>query len=132
MTMGCDVFANGDEIACKAGDGKVITAFPDVCLSPPSPPAGPVPIPYPNFSQDSDTSSGTRSVYINGKEAGLKNKSNYKKSKGDEAATRTFGMGVVTHTIQGKTQHSAWSPDVKFEGKNVTRHLDLVTINHTN
>ena len=44
--MGCDVYANGDEVACKAGDGKVIAAFPDVCLSPPSPPAGPVPTPH--------------------------------------------------------------------------------------
>ena len=26
--MGCEVYANGDEIACKAGDGKVIAAFP--------------------------------------------------------------------------------------------------------
>lgn len=32
--MGCEVYANGDEIACKAGDGKVIAAFPDVCLTP--------------------------------------------------------------------------------------------------
>lgn len=40
--MGCEVYANGDEIACKAGDGKVIAAFPDVCLTPPAPPAGPI------------------------------------------------------------------------------------------
>ena len=38
--MGCEVYANSDEIACKAGDNKVIAAMPDVCLSPPSPPAG--------------------------------------------------------------------------------------------
>ena len=37
--MGCDVYANGDEIACKAGSGKVIAGFPDVCLTPPPPPA---------------------------------------------------------------------------------------------
>ncbi len=30
--MGCDVYANGDEIACKSGIGKVIAAFPDVSL----------------------------------------------------------------------------------------------------
>ena len=39
--MGCNVLANDDEIACKAGANKVIAEFPDVCLSPPSPPAGP-------------------------------------------------------------------------------------------
>ncbi len=32
--MGCNVFANGDEIACKSGANKVIAEFPDVCLSP--------------------------------------------------------------------------------------------------
>ena len=45
--MGAEVYANGNAIACKAGDGKVIAAFPDVCMSPPSPPAGPIPVPYP-------------------------------------------------------------------------------------
>ena len=104
--------------------------MPDVCLSPPSPPAGPIPIPYPNFSKASDTNSGTKSVTIGGKEVGLKNLSYYKTSKGDEAATRTLGMGVITHTIQGKTQHAGWSFDVKVENKNVIRHLDLTTHNH--
>jgi hypothetical protein len=45
-----NVFANGRAISCKSGSGKVLSAFPDVSLSPPSPPAGPVPIPYPLFS----------------------------------------------------------------------------------
>lgn len=130
--MSSNVFANGREISAKKDGNTIIAAMPDVCLSPPSPPAGPVPIPYPNFSEDTDTSSGTRTVLIKGKEAGQKNKSNFKKSRGDEAATRTLGMGVVTHTIQGKTKHTAWSFDVKFEGKNVTRHLDIATINHIN
>ena len=66
------------EIACKAGDAKVVAAFPDVCLSPPSPPAGPVPIPYPVTSKASDTSNGSKSVKISGKEIMLKNKSYYK------------------------------------------------------
>jgi hypothetical protein len=130
--MSSNVYANGREISAKKDGNKVLGAMPDVCLSPPSPPAGPLPVPYPNFSQDSDTSSGTRTVVIKGKEVGQKNKSNFKKSKGDEAATRSFGMGVVTHTIQGKTKHVAWSFDVYAEGKNVTRHLDFVTINHIN
>ena len=44
--MANEVYANGREIACKAAAGKTVAAFPDTCLSPPSPPAGPVPIPY--------------------------------------------------------------------------------------
>jgi hypothetical protein len=130
--MGVNVFANGMEISCKKSDNKSIAAMPDICLSPPSPPAGPIPIPYPNFSQASDTSDGTKTVKLGGQEAGIKNESNYKTSKGDEAATRTLGMGTVTHTIQGKTKFAAWSMDVKFEGSNVPRFGDITTHNHMN
>jgi len=99
-------------------------------LSPPSPPAGPIPIPYPNFSNASDTTNGTKTVEIGGKEVGQKKKSYYKTSKGDEAATKSLGMGVATHNIQGTTYHAAWSSDVKFEGENAIRQLDLTTHNH--
>jgi len=89
MIMGCDVFANSDEIACKAGDCKVIAAFPDVCLSPPSPPAGPVPVPYPDTSFSKDMQNGSKTVMIKGKEVMLKDQSFYKTSPlGDEAATK--------------------------------------------
>src|SRR5215470_11964071 len=130
--MSKNVFANGREISCKKDDNKSIAAMADVCLSPPTPPAGPVPIPYPNTAQASDTSEGSKTVKIGGDEVGKKNSSNYKKSTGDEAATKTLGMGVVTHTIQGKMKHSAWSMDVKIEGANAIRHMDMTTHNHMN
>jgi len=129
--MGCKVYANGNEIACKAGGGKVIAAFPDVCLSPPSPPAGPIPVPYPDTSFAKDTKNGSKTVKIKKKEVMLKDKSFYKSSPlGNEAATKSLGAGVVTHVITGKTYFTAWSMDVKFEGANVDRHIDLTTSNH--
>lgn len=129
--MSNNVYANGEAIACKSGDGKVIAAFPDVCLSPPSPPAGPIPIPYPDTSFAKDMKEGSKSVKINGNELMLKDKSFYKSSPlGDEAATRSFGGSVITHTITGKTYFVAWSMDVKVEGENVDRHVDLTTSNH--
>ncbi len=128
--MANDVFANGREISCKAADGKSICAFPDVCLSPPSPPAGPIPIPYPNTGMAKDSTSGSKTVKISKKEIILKNKSHFKKSMGDEAATKSLGMGVITHQIQGKVYYNSWSMDVKVEGENVVRHLDLTTHNH--
>jgi hypothetical protein len=130
--MGKNVFANGNEISCKKDDNKSIAAMADVCLSPPSPPAGPVPLPYPNTAKATDTDGGSRSVNIGGNEVGQKNSSNYKKSTGDEAATKTLGMGVVSHNIQGKMKHAAWSFDVKIEGANAIRHMDLTTHNHIN
>jgi uncharacterized Zn-binding protein involved in type VI secretion len=129
--MGKKVFANGMEIAHKAGGNKVLAAFPDVCMSPPSPPAGPVPLPYPDTSMAGDLKEGSKGVKIGGQPAALHGQSYYKSSPlGDEAATRTFGASVVTHQITGKTYFQASSMDVVFEGKKVNRHLDITTSNH--
>lgn len=130
--MSKNVFANGRGVSAKKDDNKSICAMPDTCLSPPSPPAGPVPIPYPNTAKAADTTDGSKTVKVGGGEVGMKNSSSYKKSMGDEAATKTLGMGVVTHTIQGKLKHAAWSFDVKIEGANAIRHMDLTTHNHMN
>jgi hypothetical protein len=129
--VGKDVYANGMEIAAKCGSSKVIAAFPDVCMSPPSPPAGPVPVPYPNTSSSADLKNGTKTVKVGGKPASVGTQSFYKTSPlGDEAATRSFGASVVTHVITGKTYFGAHSMDVEFEGKSVNRHLDITTSNH--
>jgi hypothetical protein len=129
--LGCDVFANGDEIACKAGAGKVIAAFPDVCLTPPPPPAGPIPVPYPDTSFSKDMKEGSKTVLIGGQEVMLKDQSFYKTSPlGNEPATKGQGAGVASHVITGTTYFVAWSMDVKFEDQNVDRHTDLTTSNH--
>jgi len=129
--MSCDVYADNAEIACKAGDGKVIASFPDVCLTPPPPPAGPIPVPYPDTSFSKDMQNGSKTVMIKGEEVMLKDQSFYKTSPlGDEAATNGQGAGVTTHVITGKTYFVMWSMDVKFEGMNVPRHTDLTTSNH--
>src|SRR5664279_4501228 len=107
--MGANVFANGMEISGKASGNESLAAMPDVCLSPPSPPAGPIPVPYPNSSDASKTTDGSKSVKISGDEVGLKDQSTYKDSNGDEAATKSLGMGVVSHNIQGPLKHAAWS-----------------------
>lgn len=124
------VFANGREVSGKATPNKIIAAFPSVCLSPPSPPAGPVPIPYPLFTDAGKTGDGTGSVKIKKKEVGKKNGSTYTKSQGNEPATRSFGMDVVSKTISGKTKHQAYSFDVLFEKAGAERFLDLTTTNH--
>jgi uncharacterized Zn-binding protein involved in type VI secretion len=128
--MGVKVFANNLEVCGEASSHKVLGAMPDVCMSPPAPPAGPVPIPYPNFSQASDLKDGSKSVKIGGKPVALKGKSTFKKSKGDEAATKNFGGGVVSHEITGAVEPKAGSFDVKIEGHSVVRTMDLATGNH--
>jgi hypothetical protein len=129
--LGKNVFANGREVSASKDDNQVIAAMPDVCLSPPSPPAGPIPIPYPVFAKASDTDDGTRDVQIGGDGIGIKSDSNFKQCNGDEAATKSFGMNVGSGCIQGKTVAQAWSFDVKFEGKNALRLMDLTISNNS-
>ena len=129
--MANNVFANCREISCKQADGKTICAFPDVCFTPPENPATPpgVPIPYPNTAFAKDTTSGSKHVKISGREVMLKNKSYFKTSTGDEAGCAAK-KGVITSKIKGKAYFINWSMDVKFEGENVVRHLDMTTNNH--
>jgi len=129
--MANDVFANGREISCKKADGKTICEFPDVCFTPPENPATPpgVPVPYPNTAYAKDTTSGSKNVKISGQEVMLKNKSYFKTSTGDEAGSAAK-KGVITSTNKGKAYFISWSLDVKVEGENVVRHLDMTTNNH--
>ena len=129
--MANQVYANMMEISCKSASGKTICAFPDVCFTPPQTPATPpgVPIPYPNTGFSSDTTDGSSSVQISGKEVMLKNKSCFSKSSGDESGAAPK-KGVVTSKNTGKVYFNMWSMDVKIEGENVVRHLDITTHNH--
>lgn len=130
--MSKNVFANGREVSGAKGANASLGAMPDVCLSPPPPPAGPIPLPYPNFAKASDTDKGTRNVQIGGDQVSIKNSSNYKQSQGDEAATKGQGMGVMSHQIGNTSYFAAWSFDVKFEGDNAVRQLDMTTHNNMN
>ncbi|MCP2072506.1 UNVERIFIED_ORG: hypothetical protein J2Y77_001942 [Pseudomonas lini] len=129
--MANEVFANNMEVSCKAADGKSIACFPDVCFTPPQAPPTPlgVPIPYPNTGMAKDTTKGSRTVKISGKEVMLKDKSHFKTSYGDEAGNAPK-KGIVTSRNKGKVYFTSWSMDVKYEGKNVVRHMDLTTHNH--
>jgi hypothetical protein len=77
----------------------------------------------------SDSSDGSTSVKISGQEVMLKNKSCFKQSSGDEAGSAPK-KGVITSKIKGKVYFAKWSMDVKVEGENVVRHMDLTTHNH--
>ena len=129
--MANNVFANGREISCKKADGKTVCAFPDVCFTPPENPATPpgVPVPYPNTAFAKDTTSGSKKVKISGEEVMLKNKSYFKTSTGDETGSAAK-KGIITSKIKGKAYYINWSMDVKVEGENVVRHLDMTTHNH--
>jgi hypothetical protein len=94
-------------------------AFPDVCKTP-IPPAGPVPIPYPNIAMSSDASKEVKKVKTDkGKLMGKGSK--IKMSSGDEAGS---AQGLVSSKIKGKAEFILYSFDVKAGGKNVCRLAD--------
>src|SRR5689334_13720533 len=126
--MANKVYANGREVACKAAEGKSTAAFPDVCFLPPDKTPGTplgVPTPLPNTAYASDTTDGSKNTKISGKEMMLKDESFLKKRTGNEAAKPTQKKSLVTSTEEGQAYFNSWSMDVKSEGENVVRHLDL-------
>ena len=124
--MSVSVGVNGLSVVHQGSNGKTIV-FPDVCKTPS--PAGPIPIPYPNIAQSSDTASGTSSVKCDGNPVCVKD-SNFSTSTGDEAGTA--GGGVASNKTKGKAEFVNVSFDVKFEGKGVARAFDPMLHNDKN
>ncbi len=124
--MSASVGVNNLSVVHKETNGTTI-AFPDVCKTPS--PGGPIPIPYPNIAQSSDTDKGTKKVEVEGKPVCVSD-SNFKMSTGDEAGTA--GGGVASNKTKGKAEFVNYSFDVMFEGKNVARSFDLMLHNDKN
>lgn len=109
------------------GSGGMSTVFPDVCKTPT--PGGPVPIPYPNVGQSSNTSSGPTSVTTDG-QMPMTQSAKYAISSGDSAGSA--GGGVISGKVMGACEFMMYSFDVKFEGKNVCRLADPLFQNSKN
>lgn len=125
-----EVFVNDREVACKAGEGKSVASFPDVCYTPPRTQGSPrgIPVPYPNTAYAKDTANGSKTVMITGKQVALKDKSYFKTSTGNEAGCAD--KGIKTGKIKGKAYFISWSMNVFIESYNVCRHMDMMTHNH--
>src|SRR6201988_1694270 len=82
-----------------AGSNGITQAFPDVCKTP-APPAPPIPVPYPNIAQSSDTAQGPSAVKCECNPGCVKD-SNLKVSSGDEAGML---VRVGPKQVQGKAE----------------------------
>ncbi len=123
--MGNDTTVNGMSPVTEKSGGKVV-AFPDVCLTPAG--TATVPIPYPNISQSSDLAKGSKKVKINGAPVCLKD-SEISKSTGDEAGSSN---GIASGKTCGKATPVNYSTNVKIEGKNAVRNMDMFLGNNKN
>ena len=124
--MGQTTFANSRGVVHKGSGGKSLV-FPDVCKTPT--PGGPVPIPYPNLGQASNTSKGPKKVKTDGQMPMVKS-AKYTMTSGDEGGTA--GGGVISGKIKAEAEFMLYSFDVKFEGKGVCRLGDPMFHNKKN
>jgi hypothetical protein len=120
------VGVNKMSVVTKDSNGTSV-AFPDVCKTPS--PGGPIPIPYPNIARSADTAQASKTVTVAGSPPCLKD-SHFSTSTGDEAGTA--GGGVTSGKTKGKAEFVNFSFDVKIEGKNVARAMDLMLHNDKN
>lgn len=123
--MGQTVFANGRGVDHK-GSGGMSPVFPDVCKTPT--PGGPVPIPYPNIGQASNTAKGPKKVKVDGQMPMAKG-AVYSMTSGDEPGS--VG-GVISGKVKGEAEYMLYSFDVKMEGKNACRLGDPLWHNKKN
>lgn len=121
--MSATVIVNLRTVVHKDSTG-IATAFPDPCKTPT--PGGPIPIPYPNIAQSSDTADGSKKVKMDKNPIMLQG-SNFRQSTGDEAGSA--GGGVVSGKIKGKAEFVNYSFDVMVEGKPVPRLGDMMLQN---
>jgi len=124
--MPCTISVNGMSLAHKGSNGIATAMIPDICKTPS--PGGPIPIPYPNIAMSSDLASGTTTVKGDGQMIAIKG-SEYSMSTGDEPGT--IG-GVKSSTFKKEARWILSSFDVKMEGKNACRLMDMMTMNHEN
>ncbi len=96
-------------------------AFPDVCKTP-APPAGPIPIPYPNIGMVNMASKTSTKVKFVGKEV-VTLKSEIPSSSGDEAGV---AGGVVSGKNMDKVLFKMGSSAVLIEGQKCI-HLTSMT-----
>ncbi len=120
--MPATVVVNFRTVVHQKSSGMAM-AFPDVCKTPS--PAGPIPIPYPNIAQSSDTAEGSKKTEADGCPVMLQG-SNFSTSTGDEAGS---AGGVVSSCTKGKAEFISYSFDVQIEGKPVPRMADLMVQN---
>lgn len=123
--MAQTTFVNSRGVAHK-GSGGMSIVFPDVCLTPAAP--SPIPVPYPNIGQASDTSGGPTAITTDGEMPMVKG-AKYMKSSGDEAGS---AGGVMSGVFAQECEFMMYSFDVKFEGNNVCRMGDTLFHNKKN
>lgn len=100
--------------------GGMDFAFPDVCKTP-IPPAGPVPIPYPNFSMGMTSAPPCAKIFVGGTPAhNMSTKGTI--SNGDNPG---IAGGIASNVVMGPTAHLVGSFSVLLQGMPATKMTSM-------
>jgi hypothetical protein len=105
--------------------GGQAMGFPDVCKTPPAPP---VPVPYPNIAMLQNADKTIKEVLVENKEIVVES-SKVPSSTGDEAGVL---KGVVSNTHRGEIKFKKYSSKVFAKGKKVVHHTAVTQHNGSN
>lgn len=110
-------------------EGGLVTAtIPDVCLTPPPPPVGPEPVPYPNMGDATMAEPAAENVFLGGS-PGCTQASIIEESQGDDAGTF---LGVASGMIMGPIEFTLASMIVKLEAQPALYQGNLTIQNESN
>lgn len=115
--MGCTVFATAMGLFSKNSNGQGVGPL-DTCLTPPTPPGVPVPVPYINVTLAIDLESGSVTVKADKGPTSIgTGKSKTKKSSGDEPGSAvTKGVASFTNTGKGEFKTASFTVIIEGEG----------------
>src|SRR5262245_53635591 len=118
------VIVNNQTVVHRTAGG-IAQVFPDVCRTPAPPSPAPAMIPFVNIAVSADLAFGSTTVTCDGSPVMLRS-SVFATSTGDEPGTL---LGIGSNAVKGTAKPVIASMDVKFDGDNVVRRMDLVTQN---
>jgi hypothetical protein len=113
--------------ATTKGGGDCVGSGPDTCKVP-APPGPPVPTPFPNTAQCSDTTKTIKKVQIVKKDTVVES-SKIKSSMGDEGGTL---KGMMSNTHRGEVQYKKYSSKVYAQKKKIVHHTAATSHNGSN
>lgn len=122
--MSHTVTANGLTVSHKGTGGFEMNSTPDVCKLPNN-----VPVPFAIISFSADLVRGTTTVFADGGNTIDCKGSAHSKCTGDEPGVK---KGILSGTQLHESTWITWSPNVRVEGRNISRLSDKMYMNNKN
>ena len=118
----------GHKDVATTGSGHTAPGRPETSLNPPTPPAGPIPGPWPCLARSATASSTASCLKVGGDEVLTENSVMDIDQPGNQVSQPTGG-DLVTHAVVGKAPVTSGSSSTTADGKGVSCTGDSVALN---